>query len=945
MAFNPNFPNTEFGWGPLWNANNGAVPVDKMISLSGRTIGSIAAARGKQYELDQSQSGTLSAQLNDSDGSLDPTNSAGPWFGAIAPYQPIRMRLQYPPTANLLLPGQSTGGDGYATGAIPAELDMLSTCDPSGGKIVASGTAFQGSNVFQFDCTAGNASGSTVGWTRLLAGRPGATYTAQMRVRNITASTSQSVKARISYYNSAGTSVNNYGSPVTLVGSATASWSLITITYTMPANAYAMQVGFSVNSTSVACSIQMDAWQVELGSTATAWGAASPWYGLFAGFVERWPTEWRDAGTFGVVSPTAVDAFALLSQRDIRDPLTEEIESRNPRFSYPLSDPQGATSFADETGGCGPLTIGTSRLGAGTLTVGADVTATDPVNGVWAANGSTVVTLSNGSPGTATAAPATFLTGAPGVNGPAAGSWSRAIAFRYTGPKPTGTGQVALWTAGDSAFNPVGALVTGTGIQVYMDTNGRINLVFMSAGTGAIVTPTGGAAVDTSGGNWHLAIVGYNSATGGGFVSVDGQTTALGSPYPGFTFNGPGVAETIGAWPNGTAGGATAYNFSGDIAYVTEFPSYLNSTACSALYSAWKTAFLGDSTDQRYARILGWAGYTGATDIATGQTRSMGAAKGGSDAMSLLQAVVETENGNHWVSPTGAVTFRGRATRYNSLTPAYVFGERTDLGEFPYEELTLDYDSTHLANFVEVTQDNSGQKFTASDATSQAAYFPRSMSRTVDTTDPTEARAAAGYLLSRYRNPVIRITGMTLHPGGNPALWPVCLALEIGTRIRVMRRAGAAPAIQLDVFVEHLSWTVDDQNDAVLTVQCTPVDPTPYALFSAFHTTLQTAVVGAVQNIVINPPADGNTGPLNGIFGPPSSLIIEPGTANSDGPHVLLPASNNNTGWTGAGVSFSVSTSHTHSVGAVVSEVLPAGVVDPATWDASAAFDAVAFAY
>lgn len=936
MAVNPNYPTAEMAWGPLWNANAGAVPADRYVNLSKRTLGSIGAARGKQYELDQSQAGTFSAALADNDGALDPTNTAGPWAGHIKPYQPIRYRMQYPPCANLLLPGQASGGEGYATGAIPAALNIFSTVDPAGGQIVASGTAFQGANVFQFACGSGFAANSAVAWTKTNAVRQGATYTVSMRVRNVTASTTQGVKAHLSYYDGTGASVTTYGSVSSLVGNASAAWTTIQATFTAPASAYGMQCGFSVSATTVACSIQLDGWQLEESASASAWSIPSPYYPIFSGFVERWPTEWRDAGSFGVVSPTAVDAFALLSQRDIRAPLTEEIYARAPRFLYPLSDPQGSTAFADQTGNLGPAGIGTSRLGPGTFTAGDTATATDVVNGLFADTDSTVVTLTNANPGTNTVSAASYVT-LP-TSGPASATWTRGLAFRYTGPKPTY--KAIIWQTGDPRFN-IDNPSAGTGLALYIDTSGHVNFLRQRAGTSGTTFLSGGANKDVTDGNWHYVMFGYDNA-GTSMLALDGVAQTL-SAATGWYTAATNLTETVGAWPDLTSGGNTYGNFTGSVSYLAEWPSVLNSTAVSAIYSAWKTAFLGDSTDQRYARILGWAGYSGATDIGTGQTRSMSAAKGDSDAMSMLQAVVETESGNHWVAPNGAVTFRGRATRYNQLTPAYTFGERTDLGEYPYEELTLDYDSTHLANVVEVTQASTSQKFTATDSASQTAYFPRSMSRTVDTTDATEARAASGYLLSRYKEPAVRVTSLKLHPGANPSLWPVCLALEIGTRVRVMRRAGAAPAMQLEMFVEHIDWSFDDQNDAWLTLQLSPADPTPYGLFSAFHTTVNAAVAIGDPAFYINAPAGGTPAQLESMIAAGTQLVVDPGP-NQETVTVLKPGVTT-VGWTAASLFIVGTFAKTHPIGAAVYQVLPAGVTDPATWDLGSAFDAIAFSY
>jgi hypothetical protein len=88
------------------------------------------------------------------------------------------------------------------------------------------------------------------------------------------------------------------------------------------------------------------------------------------------------------------------------------------------------------------------------------------------------------------------------------------------------------------------------------------------------------------------------------------------------------------------------------------------------------------------------------------------------DAVSALQAVVDTEGGAHWVDAAGTITFRARTARYNQLTPQFTFGERGDLGEWPYEDCQPDFDSTHLGGIVQVTQAVTGQVFTAVDAAS-----------------------------------------------------------------------------------------------------------------------------------------------------------------------------------------------------------------------------------
>jgi len=935
VATNPNWPIVEHAWGTSWGANAGALPYDKYVNLNKRTNGSVATSRGRQYELDQVQAGTLGLTLANTDSALDPTNTSGPWFGHIAPFQPFRVRMQYPPTANLLTAGQATGGEGFAAGSIPASLDVLSSTDTSGGTITASASAYQGANVFQFAVPNATAVASTICYTSQPAAKPGQAYTMQMQVRNVTAATSIQVRPHIAWLNAAGASTRTYGSTVTLTGSTSAAWTQITVTATIPAGAYGMTLGVSVATlTTAATSVQVDGWQLEEGSAASAFTVPGVTYPLYAGFTEKWPSSWTQGGTYGVVTPSAVDAFALLSQRQLRDPLTEEIYSRNPRFVYTFGDPQGSNAFADSTGNNPPAPQAVSKYGAGSLTSGNQITATDPVNGIYTGGTGTVVSVANQYPGTNFVAQATYISlNNAGIAGPKDPTvWTRMLAFRYTGPMPTGSGKAVIWSAMDGSANS----------QIYLQINSGSGAIGLQVGgpTGISAGTATGNVVD---GNWHLVIFGYNKSTNQFLLALDGNLAAyLGGVDPLVCPTGL-TSDCLGAFVDASVGNGTTYTFQGDIAYAAEFPVWFKQSDFTAMYQAWKNSFTGDSTDARYARILKWAGYTGPTSIATGATTSMGPFEGGQDALSALQSVVDTENGNHFVAADGTVTFTARTLRYNSLTPVYTFGERGDLGEYPYEEVQLDYDSTHLGNIITVTQASTNQTFTAADAASQNAYFPRTLSRTVSTSNPLECQDAANYLLSRYKDPKTRVQALRLSPGTNPALWPVCLSLELGTRIRVMKRPFGGQPIQLDCFVEHISWTYDDQNNAAVDLQCSPVDPTPYGLVGALHTTLNAQANSGTGSLTLNAGAD-NANPLAAQIGINQQLVIEPGSANQE--IVTISAvGTTSSGWSTGTVTLSANLTKTHAANSVVSDVLPTGVTSPTTWDSVDKFDSEAFSY
>jgi hypothetical protein len=165
-------------------------------------------------------------------------------------------------------------------------------------------------------------------------------------------------------------------------------------------------------------------------------------------------------------------------------------------------------------------------------------------------------------------------------------------------------------------------------------------------------------------------------------LDVDG-TTASGFVGSAYTLTGI-IGDNIGTYVDPAVGNGTTLNFQGDLAFACEFPNYFNSTT---LYTAWRNAFAGDSANARYLRILNYAGYTGATAIDTAITTNMGPALiGGQDVLSALQAVVDTENGEHYVARDGTLTFRSRGARYNAISPVYTFGESMAAGEWPYED-------------------------------------------------------------------------------------------------------------------------------------------------------------------------------------------------------------------------------------------------------------------
>lgn len=941
--FNVAWPILEEAYGPYWNSNSGDIPLDRYVDVTPRTEGTSATSRGTQYELDQVQAGTGSFVIQNNDGAFDPDNASGPYAGHISTTQPYRKRAQWPATRNLLTQVQATAGDlgGQPLGGIDTSNSgpsIFSITDATHGSFVPSASAWQGSTAMQFAVLSGAAASLRIVYTPQVAVRPGVTYSMTMQVRNVTATTSLQVNAFIRSQDASQTTLATAsGSTVTLAGSTTAAWTTVTVTGTASANAAMMQVGLMTAATAAAtCAVQVDGWQLERAAAPSTWCCPGVWQPVYAGFTDEWAAEWTQGGTYGTIAPTSFDVFGLLSQKELLDALTQEITSHSPTFLYRLDDPAGSTSASDATGQKPGAPVVTSKYGAGSLAFGTSITAANPTSGVYTGSSGTVMTLNNPNPGASGSQASTYLSlGAAGIKGPAdPTAWTRMIAFRYTAAIPASGANA--WSALDTAHSG------GTRLNMYINGSGQFQ--WDLAGPSGVDTgsASAGSVCDS---NWHMAMLTYSAASSSLQFFFDGITNTY---IVGPTYAPTGiVGDVLGCYID-PATGQASNNWKGDISFIAEFPTALFAADMGNIYTAWKNACSGESTDARYSRILRYAGYIGPKSLQVGLTTSMGPADiAGQDALTALQAVVTTENGSHFAGRDGTVVFQARSARYNAITPVYTFGEHTDLGEWPYEDAKPTRDSTHLANAVVVTQASTGQLFSAQNAVAQVAYFPKTMARTINSSSPLECQDAAGYLLSRYQAPVTRVQTLLLHPAANPAMWAVCLNLEIGMRIRVMRRPPAAPPIQVDCFISKIDTTMTNTADATWTLQCAPVDPAPYGVFSSFHTTLNSSASAGATSITIKNGAD-NTNPAAAQLSQGQQLLLGLGTAGigSSLETVTVKAvAATSPGWTTCVITLNAATVNNHSAGEIVCEPLPAGVTDPTTYDAHSMFDSTAFSY
>lgn len=937
MALNQNWPIllAEVCWTADPADPNG---VTYWTDITDRLLGeSWGTSRGRQYELDQNATGECQDTLRNNDGYLDPDNTGSPFSPNVVPLRQFRKRMQWPPTVNLLTGDQATAGDASSltAGAIPASLLVASNYDGS-PQIVSSGTAWQGTRVFQAVVPGGSTVGNAILGVETQSIVPGGTYSFQMRVRCVTSGQSPHVNASLWWVDVNGAQIGTTaGSSATLTGGASASWTQVTVSGTAPAGAVScVPVLVYVSSATGSATYQGDGWQFEQASSPSAWVQPGTWYPLWSGYMERWPQYWdEDEGIYGLVAGTGVDAFAALAQPTLLSCLMHEIllVSGTPDFLYRLDEASDSTTFGDYTGQQLAGQIVNSVYGAGTITAGSSITSTTAA-GAYIGDPGPVVSLSNaGTPGSNTAGAMSYIqTGNVGIGEfpPNGSAWTRMIAFRWSGGTITAGGSGTMWAAVDW----IGA--TYVQATLLLNDTGTVTARFTINTVGYTVTTSASGFAD---GNWHFAFFGLANNLTTLFLNVD-NVQATSAPGGTLTYSFPFRNDAFGAWVDERAGASNGWI--GDLALAAQWPTGLTSTQITPIYNAFRNAFSGETSGARYSRIVRYAQYIGPTAVDTGQTMDMGPATNiaGQSALQALQDVVTTENGNHYVARDGTLTFKSRTSRYTTLTNAYTFGENVAGGEYPYKLIKYDADPTHIYNDVSV-QRIGGPIVRVIDAASQRRFFPRTLPNNplqLNILSDLEAQDAANYLLGRYKAPQQRIASLVLDPSSQPALWPVVLSLEIGSRVRVMRRPPApAATIQTDCFVDGIKWSFYGQPaEATVELLLTPVEQYSYWIMGALHTTLKNSASVGATTLVLNPLSDSATNPIQANLTPGMQLTLEPATPAKTETVTIQSITANSPGYTSATITLTAGTSFSHSSGVTVCEPLPAGFTDPDTWNA-----------
>lgn len=795
-----------------------AVPTWSDLTARCYRIGS--AKRGRQYELDRNQAGSFTAEWHNADEALNPVNAGSPYAPNVVPYRQVLARCMWPNggTGNLWTPaaqGVDPSFESYTLGATVPWVGPVGVAP-----VVGNVTPFQGTQDLTYTVAAGSPQGIRVTVPCI----PGRQYTSSVYMRQSAANTTRiEIEA-----GPVGTSTTTTGAYVRLI---------VTFTATQPAHT----VRISSPGTTLPGTVLLDAFQHEPGAAATAFSLSGPMIRNIwtRGYIERWPTAWTDNGFRGISATPAVGPFAILQNADLHTEVRGAIMTKAPAYYWPLQESSGSTQFAEASGNNGPpLQVWTSPAGATTnLAAGAQTAIPGDQGGVGVQFSQTALAVYPASwPGQSLGTGPGFRTTPIAFPSSAAGSsWGATVSAWVKMSYPLLVGSISSMILEVSTAIPSWQLAPAS-MLAYED--GTLDLLFFGPAPGFVQT-FGAAHVLDDGKPHH--VVGTTSQTAGGNTTValylDGVlystatvTTAsvglLTAPVQNVMVGGRNTGVITNAFVNGVVSHAALFNrvlSGGEIADL----------------AAAGTGYTGETSSQRITRYLALGGYTGpATVQAGGSTLGAASVTEGAAVLDACQHVGETEFGNFFESADGAA-FTTRFDRYLKTTSSYTFGERADLGEYPYQgDVQFDIDPTLVLNIADVTR-NGGTKAHAEDATgtSQKRYGKKNFTRTVDLASDNETQDAATYVVANRKDPTNRVSRITFNPAavtglpfGDGTLWPMVLNLEDGTRVTAKRRpkaanAGAGITISGDFFVESIEHhDIDFETGSWLTtVELSPV--------------------------------------------------------------------------------------------------------------------------
>jgi hypothetical protein len=208
--------------------------------------------------------------------------------------------------------------------------------------------------------------------------------------------------------------------------------------------------------------------------------------------------------------------------------------------------------------------------------------------------------------------------------------------------------------------------------------------------------------------------------------------------------------------------------------------------------------------------------YQGARAIGTGSSY-LGAYAIAQDTevLNYLQQITTSEQGYLYVSADGVLTFKGRSSVLNPVSGATFNTTGTGL---PMQSIENQFGDELLYNYI-ITQSPAGAVQTTSSATSIAAFQTQQYALTNLLNDTTTEVAALGnYLLGKYKDPILRFTGISTELTAlSAANQNICLTLDLTSIATVVMAysTGTPATVSQTLIVSGVSHNITPQSHII----------------------------------------------------------------------------------------------------------------------------------
>jgi len=217
------------------------------------------------------------------------------------------------------------------------------------------------------------------------------------------------------------------------------------------------------------------------------------------------------------------------------------------------------------------------------------------------------------------------------------------------------------------------------------------------------------------------------------------------------------------------------------------------------------------NTALNYAEIA----YQGPRLISTGSSDLGGTAESvefnvqeGTQLLNYLQTVTTSEQGYLYMSADGTLTFKGRTQVLNPVAGATFNGGVSDIR---YQTLTNEFGDELLYNNI-LTESPAGAQQVATDTASVNQYQTQTYSQTsLLNATVTEVAELGQYLLGKYKQPVLRFTGLSTQLLAlTEAQQNICFNLDLTSIATVIKTfvAGAPTSVSQTLIVSGISHNV-----------------------------------------------------------------------------------------------------------------------------------------